>query len=193
MVLALMYLDLHEGARAWKGYPWGVLDFLFEAGFITDPATKAKSVVLTEAGLAESTRCFNDLLATPTPTVGASKRATSATNSLPDVQRARVDILLGPVCEAHPDPSVAAEVRRGYRIERGAAVLFESRPSFAEPAVWRERPVAKFQFDKSRSTWQLYCMFRDLKWRAYEPLRESTDLAELVREVLADPTGIFWG
>ncbi len=24
MVLALMYLDIHDEMRVWKGYPWGV-------------------------------------------------------------------------------------------------------------------------------------------------------------------------
>ena len=193
MVLALMYLDLHDGARAWKGYPWDVLDFLFEADLITDPARKARSVILTDVGLAEATRCFNDLLATTPSTARAPTPTRSRSEQLPDVQRARVEVLLGPLCEPHSDPTIAAEVQRGYRVDGSAVVLFESRPSFAKPEVWHERPVARFQFNKSRSTWQLYCMFRDLKWRPYEPLRESTDLAELVREVLADPTGIFWG
>jgi hypothetical protein len=193
MVLALMYLDLHDEARAWKGYPWDVLDFLFEGGLITDPARKAKSVGLTEAGLAEATRCFNESLATESEIVDGPKPKASSTGGLPDIQRARVDALLGPMCQPHPDPHVAAQVRRGYHVERAAVVLYESRPSFLKPTIWQEHRVAKFQFDKSRGTWELYCRFRDLKWSAYEPLRESLDLAELVREVQSDPTGIFWG
>ncbi len=31
---------------------------------------------------------------------------------------------------------------------------------------------------KSRSVWQLFCMFRDLKWHIYEPFPESPDLRE---------------
>jgi hypothetical protein len=72
-------------------------------------------------------------------------------------------------------------------------VLFERRPSFLKPEIWHEQPVAKFRVNKRRATWQLFCVFRDLKWPAYEPLRESADLAELVAEVQRDPTGIFWG
>jgi hypothetical protein len=193
MILALMYLDLHDEARAWKGYPWDVLDFLFEGGLITDPARKAKSVALTESGLAEATRCFNEFLATEPAVVDRPKPSGSGTAGLPDIQRARVDTLLGPLCQPHPDPHVATQVRRGYRVERNAVVMYESRPSFLKPDIWQEHPIAKFQFNKSRGTWQLYCVFRNLKWRSYEPLPESLDLAELVREVQADPTGIFWG
>jgi hypothetical protein len=50
-VLALLYLGLHDGARAWKGFDWDALDRLSTQGFITDPRSKAKSVVFTEEGL----------------------------------------------------------------------------------------------------------------------------------------------
>ena len=54
LVLALMQLGLHEGARTWKGYDWDVLESLHERGLISNPRTKAKSVVLTEEGMAQS-------------------------------------------------------------------------------------------------------------------------------------------
>lgn len=54
LVLALMQLGLHEGSRTWKSYDWVVLDDLFERGLITDPKSKAKSVVLTDEGMALS-------------------------------------------------------------------------------------------------------------------------------------------
>lgn len=58
VVLALMQLTLHDYCRAWKGFDWDVLDRLYEKGLIADPKNKAKSVVLTEEGLAESARLF---------------------------------------------------------------------------------------------------------------------------------------
>ena len=56
--LALMLLGLHDGWRTWKGFDWEVLNRLHEKGFITDPKSKAKSVVFTEEGLQESQRLF---------------------------------------------------------------------------------------------------------------------------------------
>jgi hypothetical protein len=50
-VLALLYLGLHDGARAWKGFDWDAMERLHEQGYITDPHGKAKSVVFTEEGL----------------------------------------------------------------------------------------------------------------------------------------------
>jgi hypothetical protein len=50
-VFALLYLGLHDGARAWKGFDWGALDRLHQQDYISDPRGKAKSVVFTEEGL----------------------------------------------------------------------------------------------------------------------------------------------
>jgi len=57
-VLALFYLTLHDGDRAWKGADWDVLSRLHEKGLIYDPVGKAKSVQMTDEGLAECRRLF---------------------------------------------------------------------------------------------------------------------------------------
>ncbi len=54
VTLGLLALTLHDGCRAWKGIDWGVMNLLYERGWILDPQGKAKSVVLTEAGLAQA-------------------------------------------------------------------------------------------------------------------------------------------
>jgi hypothetical protein len=55
-VLALLYLGLHDGTRAWKGFDWAALDRLHGKGYISTPRTSAKSVVFTEEGRCESER-----------------------------------------------------------------------------------------------------------------------------------------
>jgi len=60
-VLALLYLTLHDGARAWKGFDWDTLNRLQAKGFISDPVSKAKSVILTDEGLHASERLFTKL------------------------------------------------------------------------------------------------------------------------------------
>lgn len=49
-VLALLWLTLDSHRRAWKSHDWNVLDRLHERGYISDPKSKAKSVLLTEEG-----------------------------------------------------------------------------------------------------------------------------------------------
>jgi len=58
VVLALLQLTLHDSYRAWKEFQWDTLDQLYEKGWIENPRSKAKSVVLTEEGLANSARLF---------------------------------------------------------------------------------------------------------------------------------------
>jgi len=64
-ILALLYLTLHDGVRAWKGFDWDSMNRLHEKGFISEPRGKAKSVVLTDEGLRESERLFRKLFAKP--------------------------------------------------------------------------------------------------------------------------------
>jgi len=61
LTLALMHLTRFEeqGAiRSWKGYSWDVLNRLHERGWIGDPISKAKSVILTEEGARRSHDLF---------------------------------------------------------------------------------------------------------------------------------------
>ena len=64
-VLALLQMNLSDnsGIRAWKSLPWSVMDALHEKGYITNPATKAKSVCLTEEGAKLSAELFEKLFA----------------------------------------------------------------------------------------------------------------------------------
>jgi hypothetical protein len=53
VILALLHFNGHTGhglTRAWKGFDWDALDRLHARGLISDPKSKAKSVVLTEEG-----------------------------------------------------------------------------------------------------------------------------------------------
>jgi hypothetical protein len=42
-VLALLYLTLHDGVRAWKGHDWDALDHLYRKGMIDNPVGKANT------------------------------------------------------------------------------------------------------------------------------------------------------
>lgn len=49
--LALLSLTLHDQGRAWKALDWSLTNLLFRKGWIHDPVSKAKSVVLTADGI----------------------------------------------------------------------------------------------------------------------------------------------
>jgi len=65
-VLALLYLNTIDeklGKRAWKALPWSVMDRLHQKGYISDPATKNKSVSLSDEGAELSKELFEKLFA----------------------------------------------------------------------------------------------------------------------------------
>jgi hypothetical protein len=67
-VLALLFLTAFgdKGTwRAWKGMDWDALDRLHESGYIGDPKSKAKSVVLADAGYRRSEELFRKLFGRP--------------------------------------------------------------------------------------------------------------------------------
>jgi hypothetical protein len=66
MVLALLYLTSFTQSgitRAWKGQDWDVLNRLHEKGLISDPKSKAKSVMLSDDAVKESARLFHKYFA----------------------------------------------------------------------------------------------------------------------------------
>jgi hypothetical protein len=56
--LALLYLTLHDGYRAWKGFDFDVLRRLHDKGMIDNPAGKVKSVAFTQEGLERAEALF---------------------------------------------------------------------------------------------------------------------------------------
>jgi hypothetical protein len=59
LVLALLYLTTHEqGTRAWKGMDWEAMNRLHQKGYIGNPKSKAKSVLLTQEGSRLSEELF---------------------------------------------------------------------------------------------------------------------------------------
>ena len=63
VVLAVLYLTLHDRVRAWKGIDWDAIARLHAKGFIYDPVGKQKSVMFTDDGLRAAEHCFRKLFA----------------------------------------------------------------------------------------------------------------------------------
>lgn len=64
VVLALLHLNTfpdHGITRAWKGFDWDSLNRLHDAGMISDPRSKTKSVVMTDEGVRRAQELFDAL------------------------------------------------------------------------------------------------------------------------------------
>ena len=62
MILALLYLTISDedswGARTWKSHDWDAMDRLHAKGYISDPKSKTKSVVLSPEGKTRARELF---------------------------------------------------------------------------------------------------------------------------------------
>jgi hypothetical protein len=59
--LAILSLTLHDGQRVWKSVDWAITDRLHDKGLIENPAGKAKSLVLTDKGLARAQATLTEM------------------------------------------------------------------------------------------------------------------------------------
>lgn len=61
LVLALLHLTSFRESgivRAWKNHDWDALDRLCDKGFISDPKSKSKSVILSDDGARKAQELF---------------------------------------------------------------------------------------------------------------------------------------
>ena len=59
----LVTFQLKKGfpMSAWKSFDWDTLDRLHEKGLISNPKTKAKSLMMTDEGFQRSKQLFEDM------------------------------------------------------------------------------------------------------------------------------------
>jgi hypothetical protein len=113
---------------------------------------------------------------------------------LPEVVRRRAEHLLYGFCQLRVPQEVRHEYRLEFRVRGNAITLYECRPSW-HPNLpqWSRSPSAQFRFDPQPLTWTLYWADRNGRWHVYDGIEPTPDLAKLLVEVHADPTGIFFG
>ena len=87
-VLALLYMAIFErhpamGARTWKPFDWAAMNRLHHKGLISDPVSKAKSVMLTKTGLRQAEAVFQRLFETDAQAEYATDAITAASREVP--------------------------------------------------------------------------------------------------------------
>ena len=58
-MLHLNHFTVGGVLRAWKGFDWDAMNLLHEQGYISDPKSKAKSIVFTEEGAKRAEQLFS--------------------------------------------------------------------------------------------------------------------------------------
>lgn len=64
-ILALLFLSLDRDGHSWKSFDWDAMNRLHEKGYIGNPVSKMKSVILTDEGAERSEQLFRALFCKP--------------------------------------------------------------------------------------------------------------------------------
>lgn len=111
---------------------------------------------------------------------------------IPQLERDRVERALEKFWNRVPEaiwPKLAYE----YRLGGTSVVVLERRPHFQDRAQQTELSFAKFVYSPTVGGWSLKWSDRHGRWHAYEGFQNVPHFRDLLREVEADPTGIFFG
>jgi len=58
-----MHDEDEHGARAWKGFDWDTMGRLYNKGFIGNPVSKGKSIIVTPEGCKKARKLFEKYFA----------------------------------------------------------------------------------------------------------------------------------
>lgn len=98
-------------------------------------------------------------------------------------------------CADKIPPQYRNEVRVESDVRGGHVTIFECRPPWNPDfgSDWTRQPVAQLRFDPADHRWTLYSADRNGRWHDYRNSKPTRQIDELLTEIDADPTGIFWG
>lgn len=112
---------------------------------------------------------------------------------LPELTKAAVSKKLSQFCNDRVPPHIRDKVRLDFEFRGNNVTLLEIRPVWNDPSQFTHMPVAQLRFENDDLKWTLYCCDRNSKWHIYKNVKATTNIDTLIKEIDADPTGIFWG
>jgi hypothetical protein len=112
--------------------------------------------------------------------------------AIPELEAARVRLALENFCKSVP-AAIQSELSYEYRVEGNTVMLLERRPRFDNPRESTELEIAKFVYRPRIGGWSLRWSDRNGRWHRYEGFENHPRFSDVLAEVRADPTGIFFG
>ena len=110
-----------------------------------------------------------------------------------ELELKRIDKTLGSIRRRLSRPEHADKVRFVIDVDGHTVSIYEERPPWDGVGEWTRMGVARFRYTRTRGSWTLYWMPRDLKWHAYDPDAMPADLEALVALVEEGRYGAFFG
>ena len=109
--------------------------------------------------------------------------------SPPDIDLAKIR----KYCEGRVPAELRDEARIDVTVRGSVVTVSDCRPPWYEGLTeWSKVPVAQFRYRAADHTWALHWADRNGRWHSYDDIGPGR-VDDLLAELNADPTGIFWG
>ena len=96
-------------------------------------------------------------------------------------------------CRARVPPSFRDQIRIEAAVRGSSVSIYECRPPWhPDLTEWSKVRVAQLRYSANTHHWSLYWADRNGRWHRYDDL-EPGPVNNLLCEIEADPTCIFWG
>jgi hypothetical protein len=103
-----------------------------------------------------------------------------------------VETRMEKLCRAKISDLTGNLKRLAFRIRSDRVTLFEGKPLPTDNNLWVDIPVAQFRYNLDTNAWTLYCTDEYCKWSIYMHRDSTRNFDALLKEVVQDPTGLFW-
>jgi len=114
---------------------------------------------------------------------------------IPDPARTVATEQIDAFCQSRIPVELHDEIRLEHTARGNAITIVERRPPWRPDfgPEWTSSDIARLRFDPASRSWSLAWKDSSDRWHRYDGVPPSDDVAPLLAEIDADPTGIFWG
>jgi hypothetical protein len=110
--------------------------------------------------------------------------------TIPDLALARIRRF----CHERTPAELRDEMRLEVTTRGNSATIADCRPLWQGAAgEWTRMNIAQLRYDPESLQWTLYWADRNSRWHRYDDLEATPNLDEVIAEIDADPTCIFFG
>ena len=96
-------------------------------------------------------------------------------------------------CRARVPPRLRHQARIEAAVRGNSVTIFDCRPPWHPNLTeWSKVRVAQLRYSASTHHWSLYWADRNGRWHRYDDL-DPGPVDNVLKEIEADPTCIFWG
>ena len=113
---------------------------------------------------------------------------------LPVLVKTLIEKKVGEFCTKRVPADVLDKLNISYKMRGDSVTIFENRaPWRPEMKEWTSMAIAQMRYDNKTGEWTLYCADRNDKWHEHMDIEPTKNIEKILKEITADPTGIFWG